>query len=90
MCSGEGVLHGGTFENQPSRLTRVNEDEKRQDRGSKQPRPAKESSVSLYGILTIDFSVVSDTFVSVPAPPSRESLPFTRSFELSVSAPSSP
>jgi hypothetical protein len=38
----------------------------------------------------MDFSVVSVTFVSVPAPPSKESLPFTLSLELTASLPSSP
>jgi hypothetical protein len=38
----------------------------------------------------MDFSVVSVTFVSVPAPPSKESLPLTLSLELTASSPSSP
>src|SRR3712207_8510414 len=38
----------------------------------------------------MDFSVVSVTFVSVPTPPYKESLPFTVSFESTASAPPSP
>src|SRR5918995_6040853 len=43
-----------------------------------------------YGNPTIDLSEVSVIFVSVPAPPSRLSLPLTPSLELSVSLPPTP
>jgi hypothetical protein len=50
---------------------------RRKGRGCFEPRPVKETSGAAYGNPTMDFSVVSVTFVSVPAPPPRESLPLT-------------
>jgi hypothetical protein len=56
------------------------------------PRPSGSSCylLTVYGNPTIDFSVVSVTLVSVPAPPFKESLPLTPSFELTVSLLPSP
>src|SRR5215216_5848207 len=54
------------------------------------PCPGPRILPSRYGMLTMDASVASVTLVSVPAPPSRESLPSTLSWEWSESPPSSP
>ncbi len=57
-------------------------------RAGQTPRPSGSLScgpLSVYGKPTMDLSVASVSLVSVPAPPSRESLPLTPSLEFMVS-----
>ena len=73
--------------------TWVNKARRRAGDTTKGPGPLMANSVvflAAYGKFTTDLSVASVTFLSVPGPPSRESLPATLSLELTVSAPSSP
>jgi hypothetical protein len=70
--------------------TWVNKDKERAGVLHPGPRVVSGGFLAAYGNPTIDFSVASVTLVSMPSPPSRESLPFTPSLELSESLPSPP